>query len=715
MTSQAPRSTATPQPVFAAQAPAYSHQPPVYTQPATEPVDPTLLQDTRNEIRQLVGEVAQLAASDASPSEFYEGFLSRVLAALAAVGGAVWLKSEEGLRLAFHANLPSTGFPADQDLPAHRGLLARVAETKQALVVPPHAGTAGASLQSQDNPTQHLLVLAPLQLDGETQAIVEVFQRPGGGPTTQRGYLRFLVQMADLAGDFLKTQHLKQLRDRQALWQQVEQFVLAVHRSLDLMPTAYAIANEGRRIIGCERVSLILWKAGRCEVLAVSGLDSLDRRAAQVKRLAELTRCVLKAREPFWHTHASGDVPPQIEAALHSYLDQSHARLLGVIPLTIAPANTDQPIRASELPLLGALVVEQLSDDRPTSDLATRVELVAQHSASALAAVKAHQSVFLLPVWKAIGNLGVVASLRALPKTLAVVIAFAAVVAALVLVPADFEVAARGKLQPAERREVFAQISGVVDSLNVHHGDFVQMNQPLMQLTSHELEEELTALLGEQSTVSEQQAATQRALLDNRHSTGARLSSADENRLNAELLELNQRLRNLERELTLFREKQKQLQVLSPTAGHVVSWKVEQLLLHRPVERGQALLSIADPSGPWELELYVPERRLKHLAAARQLQPGQQAREPLEVTFTLASHPGQTFRGRVVEVEHTAQVRGEDGNTILVRVQIDKSQLPELHDQVTVTGKLYCGERPLGFVWFVDLLETVQTKVLFWL
>ncbi|WP_254509921.1 efflux RND transporter periplasmic adaptor subunit [Anatilimnocola floriformis] len=707
MTSQASRpTTTTPQPVFV--------PPGAYTQPATEPVDPTLLQDTRNEIRNLVGEVAQLAASDVSPSEFYEGFLSRVLAAMAAVGGAVWLKQEGGLHLAFHANFPATGFPVDQDLPAHRGLLARVAESKQALVVPPHAGAA-ADLKSQDNPTQHLLVVAPLLLEGETQAIVEVFQRPGGGPTTQRGYLRFLVQMADLAGDFLKTQHLKQMRDRQALWQQVEQFVLAVHRSLELMPTAYAIANEGRRIVGCERVSLVLWKNGRCEVLAVSGLDSLDRRAAQVKRLAELTRCVLKAREPFWHTHASGDVPPQIEAALQAYLDQSHARLLGVVPLTIAPANTDQPIRASELPLLGAIIVEQLSDDRPTADLSKRVELVAQHSASALAAVKSHQSVFLLPVWKVIGSLGVVASLRALPKTLAVVIALAAIVAALVLVPADFEVAARGKLQPAERREVFAPISGVVDSLNVRHGDFVQPNQPLMQLSSHELEEELTTILGEQNTASEQQAATQRALLDNRNNNGARLSTADENRLNAELLELNQRLRNLDRELALFREKQKRLQVLSPTAGHVVTWKVEQLLLHRPVERGQALLSIADPGGPWELELYVPERRLKHLAAARQMKPNERTREPLEVSFTLASHPGQTFVGKVVEVEQTAQVRGEEGNTILVRVQVDKSRLPELHDQVTVTGKLYCGERPLGFVWFVDLLETVQTKVLFWL
>lgn len=694
MNPQAPRTTAVPQ----AQ--------------SVEPVDPMLLQDTRNEIRQLVGEVAQLAASDASPAEFYEGFLSRVLAAMAAVGGAVWLKQQDGsLQLAFHANLPSTGFPTDQDLPAHRGLLLRVAEAKQALVVPPHAGAATGP-QSQDNPTQHLLVLAPLLLEGETQAIVEVFQRPGGGPTTQRGYLRFLVQMADLAGDFLKTQNLKQLRDRQALWQQVEQFVLAVHRSLELMPTAYAIANEGRRIAGCDRVSLVLWKHGRCEVLAVSGLDSLDRRALQVKRLAELTRCVLKAREPLWHTHTSGDVPPQIEAALQAYLDQSHARLLGVIPLTIAPANTDKPVRASELPLIGALVVEQLSDDRPSSDLPTRVGLLAQHSASALAAVQSHQSVFLLPVWKAVGNLGVIGTLRALPKTAAVLVLLAVAIAALFFVPADFEVAARGKLQPAERREVFAQIAGVVEALDVKHGDFVQAGQSLLQLSSHELEEQLTTLLGDQSTVSEQLAATRRALLDNQ---GARLTAADENRLNAEQLELTERRNNIERELQLFRQKQQQLKVLAPAAGHVVTWKVEQQLLHRPVERGQALLSLADPAGPWELELYVPERRLKHLVAARKLNPGKSGREPLEVTFTLASHPGQTFRGQVIEVEQTAQVRGEEGNTILVRVQVDKTQLPELHDQVTVTGKLYCGQQSLGFVWFCDLIETVQTKVLFWL
>jgi multidrug efflux pump subunit AcrA (membrane-fusion protein) len=684
---------------------------------AAEGIDPTLLNDTRNEIRQLVGEVAQLAAADISPREFYEGFLSRVLAAMAAIGGGVWLKQPDGaLKLAYHANLPATGLLEQQDSPGHRRLLTRVLESKQALVVPPHAaGASGSPTSDPDNPTPHLLVLAPLLLEDETKAIVEVFQRAGGGPTTQRGYLRFLVQMAELASDYLKTQHLKQLRDRQALWQQMEQFVLSVHKSLELMPTAYAIVNEGRRIAGCDRVSLVQWKNGRCEVLAISGLDSLDRRAAQVKKLAELTRCVLKAREPLWHTHESQDTPPQIEKALQAYLDQSHARLLAVIPLTIAPTKTDQPVRASELPLIGALVIEQLADDRVASDLTSRIDLVAQHSASALAAVQSHQSILFLPVWKALGGLGAVASLRALPKTLTVLALVIGAVAALFFVPADFEVAARGKLQPAERREVFAQLAGVVDKLHVRHGDFVRPGQALVDLTSHDLEEQLTTILGEQSTIAEQMAAAERALLDNRSGQGTRLTATDENRLAAELLELKQRASNLERELALFRQKQEQLRVLSPVSGHVVTWKVEQQLLHRPVERGQALLSVADPAGPWELELYVPERRLKHLAAAQKMKTGAGDRKPLEVTFTLASHPGETFHGQVREIEHTAQVRGDEGNTILVRVEVDKSKLPDLHDQVTVTGKLYCGERSLGFVWFCDLVETVQSQVLFWL
>jgi chorismate-pyruvate lyase len=68
----------------------------------------------------------------------------------------------------------------------------------------------------------------------------------------------------------------------------------------------------------------------------------------------------------------------------------------------------------------------------------------------------------------------------------------------------------------------------------------------------------------------------------------------------------------------------------------------------------------------------------------------------------------------VVEIERRAETQGDEGNVVLVRVAIDKTQLPELHSETTVTAKLHCGERPLGYVLFQDAIEAVQSKVLFW-
>ena len=489
----------------------------------------------------------------------------------------------------------------------------------------------------------------------------------------------------------------RQLDQRQTQWQQLVQFVQAIHASLDVQATGYAVVNEGRRLIECDRLSLAISYGRRCRIAAVSGLDSIDRRAAEVKRLGRLAETVLRTGEPLWYTGESGELAPQIDRPLQEYLDQSHARLVAVLPLTGGQAGK-RPI--------GALIVEQIRDARANETLTARSQVVAQHGGQALARAIDHSSLFLLPVWKLLGKATWLLRGRSLPKTLLVVAALAAVIAALVTVQTDFEVAARGKLQPARRSEVFAQLDGIVTSVPVRHGESVSRGTILAELTNTNLELELAALIGRQTTNQEQIAAHQRALLDNSSASGVRLSPAEESRLAAELVELRQESQNVERELALFHEKRRQLVVAAAEAGQVVTWKVQELLLGRPVIRGQSLMTLADPAGPWELELYLPERRLKHIQTAEQ---------PQSVEFTLTSHPGSQFHGRVVEIEQTAEVRGEDGNTVLVRVAIDKDQLPPLFDQTTVTAKLDCGRTSLGHAWFCDLVETVQSKVLFWL
>ncbi|MCE9529373.1 MAG: efflux RND transporter periplasmic adaptor subunit [Planctomycetales bacterium] len=684
--------------------------------------DPLLLQETKNEIRSLVQEIAQLAQQEIPPEEFYAGFLGRIVSAMAAVGGVVWTSGDNGLSLTYQVNL--AGVELDDSTAGrqqHSRLLRKVLTSGNALLVPPRAGGQGEDAEA--NPSAHLVVLAPLRVEQEVVGLVEIFQRPGGGPTTQRGYIRFVTQMAELAADYLKNQRLRFLNDRQQLWKQLEQFLRSIHASLDVRQTGYSIVNEGRRLIGCDRVSLAVQDGGRLRVVAVSGLDTIDRRATEVRHLSNLAQAVAKTKEPLWHAAGSGEAAPQIEAHLQPYIDASHARLVAVLPLMAVPGgarpNTaendkSKPVRKK---LVGALIIEQLRDSKATDLLRGRSEIVAEHSAAALANALEHSGLFLMPLWKVLGKGASLFRGGTFFKTIGVLTLLGGIIYALAVIPADFEVAAKGKLQPVERRDVFARIDGDVIKVPVRHGQTVNRGDVLAELNSPELAEEFERLLGRQKTVQEKMSSTNKRLLDNNRGGASRLTPYDESRLAGELVEFRQEAENVRRELELFAEKQKRLRVLADEAGQVVTWEVETSLLRRPVQRGQVLMTLANPDGPWELELYVPEKRLRHILAAQEQADGQteESRPTLDVTFMLSSHPGEEYHGRVIEIEQSADVRGEEGNTILVRVEVDRDTLPHLHDQTTVTAKLYCGKKSLGYTWFCDLIETVQAKVLFWL
>ena len=357
---------------------------------------------------------------------------------------------------------------------------------------------------------------------------------------------------------------------------------------------------------------------------------------------------------------------------------------------------------------IGALIVEQFRDAVVTESLRIRAQAVAKHSAQSLANAVEHSSLFLLPVWKALGQISWLFHGSGLVKTLIILGLLGAGILALATTPTTFEVQARGKLQPSLRAEVFAPLDGLVSQVPVEHGEIVEAGAVLAQLTNTDLDIQLAAVLGRQTTNQERLTAVERILLDNKGGA-ARVSPAEENRLFGERLQLNQEAQNIERELALLRDKQRQLTVVARERGQVVTWKVRDLLLKRPVARGQGLMTLANPDGPWELELYLPERRLAHVQNAL----GRSS--DLNVTFVLSSQPGRTFQGKVAEIENTAEVRGDEGNTILIRVTVEKEKLPQLHDQTTVTAKLDCGRTSIGYAWFCDLIETVQSKVLFWL
>lgn len=518
------------------------------------------------------------------------------------------------------------------------------------------------------------------------------------------------------AAEELTREHLQQrLRDlgvRESLWRDLEQFVRSAHASLRLTATANAIANDGRRLLGCDRLCVAVCRGRRVRIAAVSGADHVDVRSPSLVALARLVDRVLATRQPFWFDPDHAAPAPQIEEVLHPYLDLTHGSALAILPLPALPGepavetgNRAKPGDAPTSPV-GAIVLEQLRASAFPPTAAARGDLLATHSATAIQHALRYDGLLWMPFWRAVSR-GLAFTRQRLATAAALVALFAGLAAVLAHWPADMRVAAPGKLVPAERREVFAQVDGLVSDVLIEHAMAVTEGQELLRLRSTDLEVAISELEGQRAATAEQIDTKEQLLLRN-----SRIDPVVQDEIAGDLYELKQTLLGLDQRLELLREKSRQLTVRSPMAGQVVTWQVADTLLRRPVRRGQALLTIVNPDGPWELELYVPERRIGHV-----LRSMQQQTEPLTVQFQLTALPGEEFSGQVIEVQRIAEQHGEHGNSVCVRVAFEqsrKSQLAQLPNETSVAARIVCGSSNLGFVLFQDVVETLSTSWHYW-
>ena len=123
------------------------------------------LEDTKQQIRALVNEINQLSKSELGPDQYFPEVLKRIVQALAAVGGAVWTMSESRqLKLVYQQQMSGALLDAQrEDAIRHKRLLDYVAGSSQPQLIPPKSGMSDE--RAGGNPTEHLLVIAPLIVD----------------------------------------------------------------------------------------------------------------------------------------------------------------------------------------------------------------------------------------------------------------------------------------------------------------------------------------------------------------------------------------------------------------------------------------------------------------------------------------------------------------------------------------------------------------------
>ena len=573
---------------------------------AEDTIDKNLLEETKSRIRTLVAEIAALAEEDIQPSEFHPEFLSRVVESLAATAGAIWmLDGRGGLRLQHHHQFEVTGLLSGRGrTPEHNALLTCLLQSNQALAVPP-----GATVEGQPNaanPTGFVLIIAPLIVDRQVVGLVEVVMDPNRKAATQKSTLRFVSDLCDLAAKYLRNRQIRQIMLQQQTWSQLEAFTQSIHQSLDLKETAYAVVNDGKRLIGCDRVSVALKLSGRVAVEAVSGQEVVEQRSNQIRELNKLCKAVIASGEDLVYTGETEGFPPEVRDALEVYVDESGSK--GLVMVLLYKPETDKT--KDKVPF-GVVIAEQIGDHGPLTEIQAKLEVVARHASSALWNAQEYDKIFLRPMLKSLGAQARLLRGRTWAKIGVAVGMVIAAILAMALVPWTLTVQGDGSLLPEIRRTLHAPLQGIVSEVLVEHGQEVKAGDVVLRMFNRELDKESKRLIAEKNSADADQLRLSRQVSD------PSVRPEERRRIQAELEEAKIRSEGAARQLEVIAEQEESLTIRSPIDGIVTTWEVKKTLLNRPVDIGQELIQIADKGGPINLEVQIPDDDMAPVLEAR--------------------------------------------------------------------------------------------------
>jgi multidrug efflux pump subunit AcrA (membrane-fusion protein) len=648
------------------------------------------------------------ARSGIGVREFYRQLLEEAAASLAASGGAAWQTGPAGPELICQA--PGLeGESAPRDWRQRRPSIAEAMNAGEANVAHDEPGLA--------------TVLCPVRRPGLAEhpvagersiALIELWMPAGAAPVVQQGWLDFARTLADVAADFHALEELRRLRDGAALHRQSVDLLRRVGRPRTLAGAAFEAANEGRRALACDRVSVVVRRGSRWRLASTSGVDRVDRRTDFSRRTERLADQVARWGEPLsapLDAAADAATPPQLTAAIEAHLDHSHARTLACAPVMFAPredaSDADAASRAAQRRRKRVkpdmVLIAERFDATDEGSLRTQLAELGELCAPALARAAQLDRFPVRTLLNWSDRLAVLARPAKLAKFLLMLGAVVGLLAALILVPADFDVEAPATLVAAVEREVFASASGSVAEVRVEHGQQVAAGETLVVLHDPEL------LLHIQQTRGEIDAARKRLdalAIARTERTQRDQIAADRLPLAAEQRQLEERLASLDAQLKLLETRREALTLRSPIAGQVLTRDAQQLLASRPVERGQPLLTVADTAAGWQLNAEVPQRQIGHVIEAQG-----ESDEPLAVSYRLAGDVQHSFPARLASISAAAMLEADglqDATPpIEAKIAVEGDPPAAARSGMSASVRIHCGRQPIGYVWLHDVAATL--------
>lgn len=693
----------------------------------------TLVNQARQEISQIVREVASAPRIEGGRDRYLRFLADRILRAMAAHGVVIW-QADEGASdfryIAEHRLGTVTDHQLDEiGLVVHDCLLIEVAGQNSPVVVPPTPGASDGDVPA--NPTSHPAALVPVQVDPTSplpSCLIEVFLEPGGSPASQRGSLRFLAQMGDLAGEFLRDEHLRSLTRRLS---EMDQCVRATDRMQTLSTSAdieAAWVDVASELIGSPRVALCRVDHGKPRIVAVSHVDRIDQHGEAAQAIREAAKLPMQVRGNIAIAVSEGmpATTPSTESETEnerrvSDRRKSSSEHRAVLPRWVVSLTGDSRWRMVVLERDGDLSRPQ-EPNRETLVLLERLLIGAKQAWTARHRVEA------IPGgkwWNRLTTEGVLtsepnqsdpsdsteksvvprqfilqgeSSVSPMRRRIALSVAVALVTTLLLCVSVPLTVPVIGVIRPLELDVYHARHDATVQTIHVRHGQSVQKGELLATLMSDDLSQRRTALLGRRAVLSQKREQANRDLVSSSGTAESQVGVPSGDEIAEEILSIDEQLR-------IISQSQDDLVLRARRDGRVDAWRIRERLSNRPLRRGDAVVSVIAAETNWVADATIPQRRVHRIDEA--IREDQLVADVSPRWSALAPRPAIAHRFGPVTID---PVDGTPG--VILRLTL--LEAPQLGDQPLVEMpariSLRCGRTSIGSFLFEDVWGWLKTR-----
>lgn len=706
---------------------------------------PGLDQDTIRRVTRQIDQtcelMSRLSGTPIAAADFFQVLTTRALGTVDGVAGAVWFLSPQGmLQLQHQTNLALVGLEDHkQGKAAHGELLKFALDSKQFVFLDPGAKVVTPTGAEAANLTIYPVAVAPILSDqGDIFGLFEVWLDGKADPRLRNVYINFITQMAGFATNFFRNSTALRNTVQEQVFTQLETFSRQIHASLNPTEVAYIVANEGRRLIACDRISVGVRHGRRTTIEAVSGSDVVEKASVQVKMMRDLFDAVLRWNERLVYRGVRDEtLPESVLQALDDYLAVSNPKLLVLQPLR----DEREMIKAQEKdpkpgPARSALLLESFEPPELIDPMIQRFDIVATHAASALFNAAEMKRIPFRLLWRPLMALQGVAGGKRRFYTFLFLGIFTAFILAMIFVPYPHKLDADGQLLPEERNYIYSTGTGRIVQFKVTPGQAVRPNTPIAFLHDRELGQEIEKLRGDIGKSREQVALLASLSVNQSLTAQKRMEKADElEREQNQLRALTDQLRLLVEQRRADEDQPGHFTVFAPefrrsrNAGGPAVWKIvsadfQEQLVNRWVKPSDPLLRVGNTAGAWQIELKIPQ---KHMGQILRAYKTTDPNEYLEVDVLVTSLPTESFRGRLyrrdvtLEATENKDARDEAERVVYSYVRVNDPSMPKadhIPEELLVTGvevrtKIRCGYRSLGYCLFGGVYEFVYEHVFF--